>query len=385
MTFLKSLGMKILGVTICAYSAYYAWHNYGPASKMILATIMYGIGCVIYAFSSASTYNKICSSAKLVANPNRVSIEELYEVFKDMDSSMGKPWLGKIKTIPGKCLMFGSNIKGDILYMRKFFCWFFIHTGLLTYFVDTPENREQLEIKNREQLEIKNKERNKTKSREKHTLKNLDSKEGMICYSLLNQTFVENLADIFKVYLQKNEIIPFPSKKNIGRLYQFDEAFKLTGQKFFLLDMKRKPLYVIESSFPLINFSVQEYSTKKEVLSMQKKVFAFMSTYTFMLDGEEYGVFKQRFNLIRDTFEMDTKDGKLIMYNLSDKLGTNYIVKVDGVAIGSIADRFELTARNVVFDNFAIHVRDDRYTALLAGLAVMAVREKARDKSGSPL
>ncbi len=369
MAFLKSLVLKILGIAITIYAAYYAWENYEFVSGMILATVLFAVGGVTYSFSSTSTYNKIATSVKAVANPNKVSIEELYEVFKDMDSTMGKPWIGKVKTVPGKCLIFGPNANDDFLYVRKLFGSFYITVSQHAYFFDTPENKEQI----------------KRHKKKRHAPEDLSTKEDILCYSLLDQTLPEDLADIFKAYLQKNEILPFPTAKNKGKLYQFDQKFKVTGQKFCLLDMKRKPLYVLESSFPLIHFSVQEYNTGKEVLSMQKKIFAFMSTYTFTVNGEEYGIFKQKLNFIRDTFEMDTKDGKLSMYHINDKVGTNYMVKMDNKVIGSIADRFNITLRNAVFDNFVIHVREDKYTALLAGLTVMAVREKARDKAGSPL
>ncbi len=369
MAFLRSFVLKVLGGAIFLYAFYYGWHNHESTVGMILMTVMLAVGSVVYAFSSSSAYNKISSSTKSVANPNKISIEELYEVFKDMDSTMGKPWLGKVKTIPGTCIIWGPNKNDDFLYVRKLLGSFYIAISQHAYYFDIPENEEQL----------------KTKKRDRQTRKDVFSDQDSICYSLLDQTLPEDLADVFKAYLQKNEIISLPTNRNVGKLYQFDENFKLIGQQFFLFDMERKPLYVLEGSFPLINFSVQEYNTGKEVFSMQKKVFALMSTYTFTVDGEEYGVFKQRFNLIRNTFEMDTKDGKLSMYHISDKLGTNYMVKMDGVVIGSIADRFNITLRNAVFDDFIIHVREDKYTALLAGLTVMAVREKARDKAGSLL
>ncbi len=119
--------------------------------------------------------------------------------------------------------------------------------------------------------------------------------------------------------------------------------------------------------------------TGEEVFKMNKKLLRLTDTYEFYFNGNEYGTFKQKIDFMHDTFTLETPEGLLEMQSLSDTIGTNYIVKLNGSVIGTIAEKFNLTLHNLVFDNFILHVRSDRHTPLLAALATMVAREVARD------
>ncbi len=364
----KSLALKAVGILIILYSLYYIFLDYESTSQIIIGTLIMVVGAVVYIMSSPESYNSLVSSTKKVANPNNISIEELYDAFKDMDSTLGKPWLGKVKTIRGKCMIFGPGQGGEFLYIHKLLGSFYLAVNDIPTFFNSPENQPYIE---------------NVKSR--YSDMKLFSNKHAICYSLLYQTMVDDLQPILEAYVQENKILPLPNDKNLGKLYRFDEDFKITGQKFTLYDFDERPMYQIEATIPLLNFYVREELSGKEVFHMQKKILKLMSTYEFFVKGEAYGTFKQKVDVMHDTFEMDTADGKLFMQSINDKLGVNYIVKMNDVVIGSIAERFNLTVHNIFFDNFILHVRDDKYTALLAGLAVMAARELSRDTAGSIL
>ncbi len=359
---IKSIIYKVLAVIIGIFSLYIMTLDNFSTFYLTVGTLVLLVAVVLYILSSPKTYNTSVSSTKQVANPNNLSIKELYEAFKSIDSSMGKPWLGKLKTLKGDCLILGPTQEGEFLYIHKFFNNFSIGINNFPKLLVAPEGEGW-------RLE-----------REKRDLK-LFSDEEAICYSLMHQTMVEDMLVVLEAFSHEKRILPLPNIKNPGKLYRIDEKFIFTGQKFHFKDFENNPMYEIEATFPLLSFSVRDYQNQNEIFRMQKKIINVMSTYEFFLNNEEYGIFKQKVDFIHDIFEMDTKDGKLQMCSINDKFGTNYVVKMDNVVIGSIAERFNLTVHNIFFDNFIIHVRDNKYTALMAGLAVMAARELSRDRS----
>ncbi len=360
---MKNILMKILGALIFLASLYIFYISDGSKLEvlyMILATIVMAAGCVIFISSSDKTYNDSVSSVKRIKNDKGKSVEDFYHAFKERKSTLGTPWLGQVKLVPGNCLIFGPTENGDFLYFYKFFNHFYLSQSS-SFWIKGPES----------ELWRFNSEKKKL---------DFTSDEEMISYSLLAQSALPDIFDALHMFYKTDTMAQFSIENNHGNIYRFDEDFKLTGKVFYLLDLDDNPIFEIEGTYPLKTFYLKDVKTGKEILKMTKRLFHLNDYYDFYLHGKKYASFKQEINIMFDKFIMETVDGTFEIKSINDKVGVNYIVKLNEKTIATIADRFNLTAHNIVFDNFAIHVRNEKYLPLITAFAVMVAREQSRDK-----
>ncbi len=362
----KGIFKKILAVIIGLLTIYFLF-MYGLESDLmiIIGTIILGLAVALYMTATPKDYNKNISSVKLIENPKKLSVQDVYNAFKNTPSLFGTPWLGKLKLVKGDVLFFGP-VQGEFIYMHKLGSNFCIATNFMVNFIKA--NSEDL-------WRLEN-----TK-----TPVDIFSDEDLVCYSLLSQGALEDMYKVIENFSLTGNVVPFYDKEDLGKIYRFDEEFKLTGQKFNLLDFDGTPIYEIESTLPLKTFYMRKISTGAEVFRMEKKLFKVLNKYEFSLYGEDYGIFEQKLDLAHKTFAMQTNDGLLEMQSINDKIGTNYLVKMNDIVIGSIAERFSVTLHNLYFDNFILHVKDEKHTPLLGALTVMAARELQRDRDKETL
>ncbi len=358
----KGLFNKFIGVVIAVLGIVFLF-MFGLESDMaiILGTIILTIGVAIYMTATPKDYNKNISSVKLIENPKKLSVKDVYNAFKNTNSLLGMPWLAEMKLIKGDVLILGP-VEGHFIYMHKLGKNFCIASNFMTNFIKAKKEDEW---------------------RLENTTQPVDifSDEDLVCYSLLAQSVLEDIYKIIEDFCVTGNAKPFFNQENLGKIYRFDEEFKMTGQKFNLLDFNNNPIYEMEATLPLKTFYMRNVSTGQEVFKMDKKLLKVLNKYEFFLYGEEYGVFEQKLDFAHDTFTMQTKDGFLEMQSINDKIGTNYLVKMDDRVIGTIAERFSITLHNLYFDNFILHVKDEKHTPLLGALTVMAARELQRDKT----
>ncbi len=364
MNSMKNILMKITGALIILVSIWLFYIGNGAKFEvliMIFATIVMAVGGVIYISSSDKTYNDSVSSIRRMRCDRGKSVEDFYHAFKDQDSVLGAPWLGKIKWIKGNSLIFGPTENGDFLYLYKLFNHFYFCQCPSSTWIKGPES--ELWRIDREEEEI-----------------DFTSDEEMICYSLLAQSALPDIFEVLKIFHETDVVEPFPSEDNTGRIYQFDEEFSLTGKVFYLYDYDGNPIYEIEGTYPLKSFQLRDIDTNEEIFKMTKRLLHLNDHYDFYLYGNKYASFEQKINIMFDQFLMETDEGTFEVKSINDKVGVNYIVKLDEKTIGTIADRFNITAYNIVFDNFALHVREEKYLPLITAFAVMVAREQSRDR-----
>ncbi len=328
---------------------------------IILGTIILSVGVAIYMTATPQDYNKNISSVKMIENPKNLSVLDVYNGFKNVPSLLGTPWVAKMKLVKGDVIIWGP-VEGHFIYLHKLGRNFCVSSNFMTSFIK-PNKEDEWRLQNT------------------HQPVDIFSDEDLVCYTLLAQGVLEDMYKTIEDFCFTGNAMRFFNQENLGKIYRFDEEFKMTGQKFNLLDFNNNPIYEMEATLPLKTFYMRNVSTGQEVFKMDKKLLKVLNKYEFFLYGEEYGIFEQKLDIAHDTFTMQTKDGLLEMQSINDKIGTNYIVKMNERVIGTIAERFAITLHNIVFDNFIVHVRDEKHTALLGALAVMAARELQRDKT----
>ncbi len=361
---MKKFLLKFLGVVVIILAIWVMFIGFDTSYEtlsIVIGTIVLIFGCVAFMFSSDKAYNDSVSSVKKMTNVRGIKVADFYNAFKNCNSILGAPWLGKIKLVKGNSLIFGPTQNGDFLYLHKMWGSFFLAYNPIPSWIVGPKN----------ELWRLNGINNNF---------DLFTDEDLVCYSMISQSAIDDVFASLQKFCETGEIIPFPNEENLGKVYRFDESFKLTGQKFYLTDFDGNPLYEINSTYPLKNFYMTDLKTNTEVFKITKRLLHLLDHYDFYLNGNEYGSFEQKFDVMYDKFELETQDGIFEMKNVNDKIGANYIIKLNGKVIASIAERFNLTAHNIVFDNFVLHIRDDRHLPLITAMAVMAARELRRDR-----
>ncbi len=361
---MKKILFKVVGVLTIIFAIWIMFVGFETSYEtlcIVIGTLLLTFGCVSFMFSSDKAYNDSVSSVKKMTNVRGIKVVDFYNAFKDCKSILGAPWLGKIKLVKGNALIFGPTQNGDYLYLHKMFGSFFLaHNPIPSWIVGPKEELWRLDATANDF--------------------NIFSDEDLVCYSMLAQSAIDDVFASLQKFSETGVAMPFPNDQRLGKVYRFDESFKLTGQKFYLTDYDGNPLYEIESNFPLKNFYMRDVKTNTEVFKITKRLLHLLDHYDFYLNGNEYGSFEQKMDIMYDKFVMETPDGTFEMKNVNDKIGTNYIIKLNETVIATIAERFNLTAHNIVFDNFVLHVRDDRHLPLVTAMAVMAARELQRDR-----
>ena len=353
----KSVLFKLLSLICIVLCVYFIASDDGAG--MVFGTIFLIAGIVLFCFSSSETYNKLTDTIKCIDNPNGVTVKELSEKFANMPTPLGKAWVGKIKTIKGDCLIYGPGIDGSYLYLYPQGKHLYVCVNEFPSFIDDKANP--------------------NKGAHKKT-GGLDYKDEL-CNSLNTISFVEDLCRVIQQYIDDKTVTYVDYFSTNGMLYKFDENFKLFGQNFCVSDMDGNPLYDADAGIPIKTFHIYRHGTKDELCKVTKRILHVMPHYDFYINGEKFGSFVKNIVFSHTTFSMDTREGKLVMRSVNATFGDNYIVKLNGVVIGTIAEKLNLTVSNLVFDNYVLYVQDEKYTVLLIALATMAARELTRSRN----
>lgn len=327
-------------------------------TAIIIGTIIFICGGAAYIYPKMNSYNDLL---KQISLDKPSTIEEVFQVFKDYKTPLGTPYLAKMKIFKPKVMVFGPAADGFYIYcyLNKDGRIFFMYET----FVNTIE-------KIYEPSSDPYKELNE----------NDYSIKDLICWNSSVWLLKMNLLDVFTEYFISGEILPLKDYSNV-KVYTFDEQFKLFGQKFNMCDTEKNIIYEIEGTVPLISITVKNPYTGYEEFKMVKQIDKLLTTYNFYKDGKQYSTFHKDPSLWRDIFCMDTPDGKIELIQNVVFFGTNYTVKMNGEVIGTIMDDLSLKIKNFIFDNSVIFVYDEKYTAILAAMAVMVAREIARDRN----
>ncbi|WP_320171232.1 hypothetical protein [Maridesulfovibrio sp.] len=370
MNLLKSVLIKTLlwAATFGSFalSCYYFYVGFivDTDSEMTLyvtyATLLLIASITCLQFACTSLYNSMNDGVKMVNNPKEVGLDAIFEAFRELETSLGKPWIGKIKSIRNKVIIFGPNADGEYIYIDTFG-----KGSINVAFSDRPSF-------------IRFGEADKWRLEAQAQPESL---EDIIRYTFVTacilpelaqrvQEFVDTgIADLTTLGIDRNE-----------ELYIFDEDFSWTGQEFTLFDVEENEKLEVKALVPCKTFSITEPGGEKELFSLTRRIFHFMPTYDLFKEGQKIGRFKKRFIFHHVHFVGDTTIGKLELRSMNATLGSNYQVKLDGKQVGTVARQLNINLGNVVFDNFVISAGRAEYLPLMAGMAVVVARQAQRDK-----
>lgn len=350
----KTVIMRSMTIVAVLLSLLIMINDQGTGS-IIAATLILIAGIACWMMSSADAYNAGVDNIKRVDGAKDISIETYYQAFQEVVLPLGKPHLGTVKGIKNNCLIWGPNANEEFIYVYK------NGSGDSVYIAYSEMGRfaepDQTAEAKRQATDY----------------------EELLCYQLNNACMVEDVRQMVEQYTNHHTITPPPAVSE-GRLYRFNEDFTLKGQNFQLCQMNGDALYDIKGIMPLKNFRINSHENGEELYQIRKRLFHILPRYEFYYKGSSQGMFQKKMELSHNTFTMALPEGQLLMKSVTATFGENYRVSIDGRIIGTIAEKLNLSLENIVFNNYVIHVREEKYTALMAALGVMAVREDARNR-----
>lgn len=332
---------------------------------VILGSVVAVGGAAMYMMSSSKTYSRSIDDVRTLKEASHIDIKKLYEDFKNINTPLGTPWLSKIKLVSGEAMIFGPGIDDSYVYVYKKGNSINVAQNAFTYFIEPSDE-------------------DKHRLTPKKSNPNIDVKEA-VCTSMSSMTIKDDVFHAISSYAQTGKATEISQNIDKSSIYSFDEDFNLLSQNFTLEDIDDNVIYDIEGTMPLKTFSIKDHKSGTELFKCSKKTIKILPHYTFYKNGQEYGTFKKKMHLVKDSFLMETADGILSMKSISERDGNNYIIKLDNVVIGSLADRLNFTMHNIMFNHYVIHVLDEKHTLLIAALAIMAIREFSGEASSDAL
>ena len=350
----------IVGILISISGVFVCFAGNWRTIPIVVGTVLLIIGIAVFMMGSPSEYNEMTDGAAMITLDSPRKIEEFYEAFKNIKTPLGSGWLGRFYTSPYTSLIFGPDDRGQFLYfwlsgdgVVGYIGYSFL-SGTIKKHVTEPLIPYAGDF---------------AKSTAEH-----------LCYHTDVFLFQDWLKESLEKYIKTGKPVPFRESEP-SEVYVFTEDFKMTGQHFELTTPDGEPVYEIDGTVPLLNLHI--YDTQHtEIFKMTKEVGHALATYSFFYRGEPYGVLEKQFALVRDTFVMDIKEGRLELKEYAGTIGHNFRVTLNGRMIGAIMDNLELSWSNVFFDNSFLLVYDKEYLPLLTAMAVMVARELARDEDG---
>lgn len=373
----RILGLVCVIVSVCMFVTAIA--EDADTTFTVIATVFLIGGFALFISSSAKSYNDTLDTIKRVDDVGSVTIEEIYHALEDLETSLGKPWMGGIVSISQPCIIWGPNQNEELICAYKTKLTGSVYLALyqgMGYISKAAEDEERFE-RNR-------KEHDAQFAKYEHG-SDLDYQE-LLCYQLSQTSLLDDLCYEIDLYVREHRIAPLPGQASRpdaapGRLYRFNEDFKWTGQAFSLCTMDEEPVYDITGTYPLKSFSIREAGGNKELFSMKKRLLHILPHYDFYMEGTKFATFRKKLDLVHTTFTMKTSEGDLTMRSVNATIGHNYQVLLHGMVVGNICEKLNLTLENIVFDNFVIYVRDEKYRLVITAMAVMVVREMARERA----
>lgn len=85
--------------------------------SVVLGTLLLIAGLTLCISASPQSVNRNSPDIKMLACPEGVTAESICNAFADVDTPLGKPYMGKIKTISSDAAIWGPNVGGEYIYL----------------------------------------------------------------------------------------------------------------------------------------------------------------------------------------------------------------------------------------------------------------------------
>ena len=354
----KKIVLCLAGIAMMVFAVYALIKEdfSGKGMGLFTLNLIYGLAMQYYAFNKAMNYavDGIKQSDEVTA-----SIEELYNAFKDIDTPMGRPWTGRVRNVENDCIIYGPTDSGSFLFGYYLFGTFTFGASPLTTMLEEPD---------------------KAAIHTVSTKWDRDDFEMGQLYHFLSRMLPDFYISMFENFSRTGTASCdfedlFESKT--PNVYVFDEKFALMHQKYNLLDLSGNPRYYLHGVFPFWTFRLESVADGKEIVKSKRIIwYILFPTYDIYLNGEKYGRMRWMFRILRTKFRMKTRDGEIVVREMTATIGDQFGVYKNGALIGTISQKIGLSSlgtlvKDMVFDNFVIMVFDDRDLPLVTALSVM--------------
>lgn len=337
---------------------------------IVAATILWIVSVAVWTMSSAESYNDTMDLEKCVDDMPKMPLGELCQRMQSVETPLGKPWICRMSTLRDPVLVYGPDETGSFIYG---------HYSGSRFYLFASDNADWLQPKPEDAWRL---ERVMTRS----------EMTGSMYEEVQLTGALEAFQQIFSVYAASGRVpdsaaahkIFQSADKTVGKIYAFQEDFKLTGQRYAMIDQEGNVLYDIDGTWPLKTLRIYLHGEDTVVFRMTKRILHVMTQYDFYMGEDDFlGSFQKKVDFAHDKFTMDLQGHKLVMRSVATTLGANYVVHVDKRQIGTISQDLSLRIDNLLFDNMVVEVFDDEYTLLMAALGIMSAREKSRDRENN--
>ena len=97
-------------------------------------------GLTLCISASPQSVNRNCPDQKQLACPPDVTVASLYAAFAEVDTPLGKPFLGRIKTIDGDVMIWGPNALDEYVYLYRSRSGRYLHlsSNIFPEWITTP-------------------------------------------------------------------------------------------------------------------------------------------------------------------------------------------------------------------------------------------------------
>ena len=87
--------------------------------SIILGTLLLIGGLALCMAASPQSLNRNSPDQKMLACPEGVTLEAICKAFAEVDTPLGKPFMGQIKTISGDVIIWGPNARNEYMYLYQ--------------------------------------------------------------------------------------------------------------------------------------------------------------------------------------------------------------------------------------------------------------------------
>ena len=108
--------------------------------SVVLGTLLLIAGLTLCITASPQSVNRNCPDQKQLACPPDVTVASLYAAFASVDTPLGKPFLGRIKTIDGDVMIWGPNARDEYVYLYRSRSGRYLHlsSNIFPEWITTP-------------------------------------------------------------------------------------------------------------------------------------------------------------------------------------------------------------------------------------------------------
>lgn len=108
--------------------------------SVVLGTLLLIAGLTLCISASPQSVNRNCPDQKQLACPPDVTVASLYAAFAEVDTPLGKPFLGRIKTIDGDVMIWGPNARDEYAYLYRSRSGRYLHlsSNIFPEWITTP-------------------------------------------------------------------------------------------------------------------------------------------------------------------------------------------------------------------------------------------------------